>query len=230
MIKLALFTIPLNLKLPLPYRKPASEEEDDGKSICPFDSDFPPIDNSDYVKQLRVLTVLNENFEVNLVPLYDEFMLSKNRTKRKYFQDNFAQSEKNRVKRKWLEKMNQLKKHILFFDFLENHYVSNDEVSKQHLSVIKKSNFVKATDKAIVRSSHPPLETVLITYQDQKMEVKASLFKIADDQTLSLVLLNKTILLMNPCMLLVNNLIILKKKLLKELFLLKNLLLKNLFL
>ena len=50
--------------------------------------------------------------------------------------------------------MNQLKKHILFFDFLENHYVSNDEISKQHLSVIRKSNFVKAADKAIVRSSH----------------------------------------------------------------------------
>ena len=61
----------------------------------------------------------------------------------------FAQSEKNRVKRKWLEKMNQLKKHILFFDFLENHYVSEDEISKQHLSVIKKSNFVKATDKLL---------------------------------------------------------------------------------
>ena len=90
---------------------------------------------------------------------------------------------KNYVKRKWLEKMNQLKKHILFFDFLENHYVSNDEVSKQHLSVIKKSNFVKAADKAIVRSSHPPLETVLITCQDQKMEVKATPFKIADNQT-----------------------------------------------
>ena len=41
--------------------------------------------------------------------------------------------------------MNQLKKHILFFNFLENHYVSNDEVSKQHLSVIRKSNVVKAT-------------------------------------------------------------------------------------
>ena len=48
------------------YSKPTSEEEDDGKSVCPTDSDFPPIDNSDYVKQLRVLTVLNENFEVNL--------------------------------------------------------------------------------------------------------------------------------------------------------------------
>ena len=53
--------------------------------------------------------------------------------------------------------MNQLKKHILFFDFLENHYVSNDEISKQHLSVIKKSNFVKANDKSTIQSTHPPL-------------------------------------------------------------------------
>ena len=92
------------------YSKPASEEEDDGKSACPStcpsDGDFPPIDDSNYIKQLRVLTVLNKNFVVNLIHLYDEFMLSKNRTKRKYFQDNFTQFEKNRVKRKWLEKMN----------------------------------------------------------------------------------------------------------------------------
>ena len=47
-----------------PYSRPASEEEDDGKSICPSDGDFPPIDNSNYIKQLRVLTILNENFEV----------------------------------------------------------------------------------------------------------------------------------------------------------------------
>ena len=58
--------------------------------------------------------------------------------------------------------MNQLKKHILFFEFLENHYVSKDEISKQHLNVIKKSNFVKE-DKTIVRSSHLPFETILIT-------------------------------------------------------------------
>ena len=91
---------------------------------------------------MRVLTILDETFEVDLVSLYNEFMLSKNRTERKYFQDNFAQSKKNRVKRKWLEKMNQLKKHILFFDFLENYYVSKDEVLKQHLNVIKKSQIL----------------------------------------------------------------------------------------
>ena len=82
--------------------------------------------------------------------------------------------------------MNQLKKHILFFDFLENHYASNDEVSIQHLNVIKKkSNFVKA-DKTIFKSTHPPLETILITTKKDgvtKEEVKASPFKIADDQT-----------------------------------------------
>ena len=81
--------------------------------------------------------------------------------------------------------MNQLKKHILFFDFLENHYVSKDEVSKQHLNVIKKLNFVKI-DKTIIRSSHPPLEPILITTKKNevtKEEVKASPFKIADDKT-----------------------------------------------
>ena len=81
--------------------------------------------------------------------------------------------------------MNQWKKHILFFDFLENHYVSKDEVSKQHLNVIKKSNFVKL-DKTIIRSSHPPLEPILITTKKDevtKEELKASPFKIADNKT-----------------------------------------------
>ena len=157
-------------------------------------------------------------------------MLSKNRPKRKYFQNNFSQSEKDRVKRKWLEKMNQLKKHILFFDFLENHYVSKDEVSKQHLNVIKKSKFVKI-DKTIIRSSHPPLEPILITTKKDevtKEEVKASPFKIAMIKLPFLVLLNKTILLINLCILLVNNLTVLKKKLLKNLFLKNMLKLRNL--
>ena len=112
---------------------------------------------------------MDESFEVDMVSLYNEFMLAKNKNKRKYFQNNFAQSQKDCVKRKWLEKMNQLKNththtHTHIYIYLENHYVSKDEVSKQHLNVIKKSNFVKE-DKNIVRSSHSPLETILITCQ-----------------------------------------------------------------
>ena len=74
--------------------------------------------------------------------------------------------------------MIQLKKHILFFYFLENYYVSNDEVSQKYLNVIKKSSFVKE-DKTAVRSSHSPLETFLV--KRKRMEVKASPFKIADE-------------------------------------------------
>ena len=92
----------------------------------------------------------------------------------------FLSLKKIVLKENGKKKMNQLKKHILFFDFLENYYVSKYEVSKHHLNVIKKSNFVKE-DKTIVRSSHPPLEIVLITCK--KIEVKASPFKIANVDT-----------------------------------------------
>ena len=98
-----------------PYGKTANEEEEDTRSVCPFDSDFPPIENPIYQNQLRVLNVLDESFEIDMVSLYNEFLLPKNRNKRKYYQSNFAQSKKDRVKRKWLEKMNQLKKHVFFF-------------------------------------------------------------------------------------------------------------------
>ena len=33
-----------------PRSRTASEEEDDSKSVCPSDSNFLPIENSDYVK------------------------------------------------------------------------------------------------------------------------------------------------------------------------------------
>ena len=125
-----------------PYGNVAVNDEEDSVSVTPSDFDSPPIENPlVYQNQLRVLTILNDGFEIDWDSLYNDFMLSKNRPKRKYFQNNFAQSKKDHVKRKWLEKMNQLKRHILFFDFLENHYVLQDEVSKQHLNVIKKIKF-----------------------------------------------------------------------------------------
>ena len=37
--------------------------------------------------------------------------------------------------------MNQLKKHILFFDFLENYYVPKDEVSKKSFECNKEIKF-----------------------------------------------------------------------------------------
>ena len=45
-----------------PYSRTANEEEDDSKSVCPSDSNFPPIENLALQNQLSVLTALDENF------------------------------------------------------------------------------------------------------------------------------------------------------------------------
>ena len=60
--------------------------------MSPSISDFPPIETLDYPNQLRVL---NESFEIDMVSLFNEFISTKNRDKRKYYQSTFAQSEKD---------------------------------------------------------------------------------------------------------------------------------------
>ena len=115
----------------------------------------------------------------------------------------------------------------MFFDFLENHYVPKDEISKNHLNVIKKSKFVKE-DKPIVKSSHSPLETILIT--TKKTDVKASPFKIADDQTPIISIIEQNNFTNESLHVFGKQLDLLNKKLLKNLFMLKNFFLKNQFL
>ena len=51
---------------------------------------------------------------MEMVSLFNEFIYAKNRDKRKYYQSTFTQSEKDRVKRKWKEKMNQLQNIFCF--------------------------------------------------------------------------------------------------------------------
>ena len=52
-----------------------------------------------------------------MVASFDEFKFAKNKEKRKSYHATFDQKEKDRAKRKWKEKMHELKKHILFFLF-----------------------------------------------------------------------------------------------------------------
>ena len=139
--KLALFFYSTKPETSSPYSITANEEEKDTRSMSPSGSNFPPIENPAFQNQLWVLNVLNESFEIDMVSLFNEFIYAKNKDKRKCYQSTFAQSEKDYVKRKWKEKMNQLKKHILFFDFLENYYVPKDEVSKNHLKCDKEIKF-----------------------------------------------------------------------------------------
>ena len=63
------------------------------------------------------LRVLNKSYIIDMVALFDEFKSAKNKEKRKSYHATFDQKEKDRAKRKWKEKMHELKKHILFFLF-----------------------------------------------------------------------------------------------------------------
>ena len=71
-----------------PHGNVAVDDEEDSVFVTPLDFDSPPIENPPvYQNQLRVLTILNDDFEIDWDSLYNEFMLSKNRPKRKYFQN-----------------------------------------------------------------------------------------------------------------------------------------------
>ena len=96
------------------------EEEEVKPPVTPSFSDFQTnVEAPVFESQLRVLNVLNDDFEIDMVSLYYEFMLAKNRDKRKYYQSTFTQSEKDQVKRKWKEKMNRLKNTFCFLIFLK---------------------------------------------------------------------------------------------------------------
>ena len=72
-----------------PYGKTATEDEEEVKPVSPSFSYFQTtIETPIFESQLRVLNVLNESFEIDMVSLYNEFMLAKNRDKRKYYQSS----------------------------------------------------------------------------------------------------------------------------------------------
>ena len=105
------------------------------------------------------LNVINRNyFEIDLISLFKDYNSKENRDKRKTYHATFSNLEKSRVKHKWKEKMNTEQKHILFFDFLENYYVS-----KNSLNVLK-TDFVKEEGRTTVKSSHPPSEAIVISH------------------------------------------------------------------
>ena len=61
-----------------------------------------------------------------MIALFDEFKSAKSKNNRKSYHATFDQKEKYHVKRRWKQKMHKLQKHILFFNFVKNHYISKN--------------------------------------------------------------------------------------------------------
>jgi hypothetical protein len=170
---------------------PPTHKDDEGDSTSPSASDFngplPPI------HQCNVIHAVSKDFfsQIDWPALQKDFSSKKNRDLRHAYRARFSERERDLIKVQWTRKMIESQKHILFFDFLQKHFPSDNV-----LNVVKK-NFVKE-DKTVVKSSHPPLANILIDCNG--VTVKGSPFKSTTDVPLKVgKLLNKTILLTNLC-------------------------------
>ncbi|KAG7954930.1 hypothetical protein I3843_11G046100 [Carya illinoinensis] len=136
-------------------KEEANKDDEDTSTLSPTASDMA----ASIVPLPSQLNVINRNyFEIDLISLFKDYNSKENRDKRKTYHATFSKLEKSRVKRKWKEKMNTEQKHILFFDFLENDYVS-----KNSLNVLK-IDFVKEEGRTTVKSSHPLSEAIVISH------------------------------------------------------------------
>ncbi|KAG7947754.1 hypothetical protein I3843_14G110100 [Carya illinoinensis] len=154
--------------------------EDDAESTSPTASDMvAPVHSSLMVLDKALDDLDSELLVIDMVNLHADFMSKENHDKRKTYHRIYSISEKQNIRKEWKKKMYKDNKHILFFDFLENHYVSKKDDSKQYLNVLK-SSFTKEEGRKVVKTSHPPLETILVSVKGK--EVKASPFKISDPE------------------------------------------------
>jgi hypothetical protein len=105
--------------------------------------------------------------------LNSEFDSEKNKGRREEHHKTHNKEEKQLIYNKWKLVMQDLRREIHFFDFVDNYYPKFKK-----LNIVTKSKWIKH-DKTSVESSHPPKESILINVgKDGKDLVKASPFKI----------------------------------------------------
>jgi hypothetical protein len=145
---------------------PSTLKDDDSGSVSPSASDMngslPTPPPQQIPHQLRVIHADSKDFfsQIDWLALQKDFSLKKNQTLRHAYHARFSERERDLIKVQWTNKMIESQKHILFFDFLKKYFPYN---SNNILNVVKK-NFVKE-DKSVVKSSHPPLDNILIDHK-----------------------------------------------------------------
>ncbi|KAG7951776.1 hypothetical protein I3843_12G026300 [Carya illinoinensis] len=150
----------------------ANKDHEDTSTLSPTASDMA----ASIAPLPSQLNVINRNyFEIDLISLFKDYNSKENHDKRKTYHTTFSNLEKSRVKRKWKEKMNTEQKHIIFFDFLENYYVSKNSFN------VLKTDFVKEEGRTTVKSSHPPSEAIVISHLG--VDLTASPFKAPNTES-----------------------------------------------
>ena len=137
--------------------------ESDNESLNPTFSDM----DGEITNQLNTIKKL---FEINWNMLNSEFDSEKNKEKRIKHSESHTKEEKKIIFDKWKNVKQDLRMNIHFFDFVENYYPK-----LKNLNVLTTTTWTKQ-DKALVESSHPPKENILIKVRNEL--VKSSSFKL----------------------------------------------------
>jgi hypothetical protein len=112
--------------------------------------------------------------QIDWPALQKDFSLKKNTDLRHVYRARFSKRERDLIKVQWTRKMIESQKHILFFDFLQKYFPSDNAI---------KQNFVKE-DKIVVQSSQKNIEKIEKMHFDLKInQNKASTSVIQQKKT-----------------------------------------------
>ncbi|CAL9012685.1 unnamed protein product [Prunus brigantina] len=151
------------------YGKVPIQDDNTSSPESPTQSDFVVENFATVDKQLRTL---NQKFKINWKFLNNHLKAPENKPRRDSYHLAYPDSEnRQKIFEEWKDYMRSAKVEIFYLDFVESCYMSSE------LKTLTKEKW-KMIDQTEVESSHPPVDTIVISHKGTP--IPASPFKIFD--------------------------------------------------
>ncbi|CAL8995955.1 unnamed protein product [Prunus brigantina] len=151
------------------YGKVPIQDDNTSSPESPTQSDFVVENFATVDKQLRTL---NQKFKINWKFLNNHLKAPENKPRRDSYHLAYPDSEnRQEIFEEWKDYMRSAKVEIFYLDFVESRYMSSE------LKTLTKEKW-KMIDQTEVESSHPPVDTIVISHKGTP--IPASPFKIFD--------------------------------------------------
>ncbi|CAL9012793.1 unnamed protein product [Prunus brigantina] len=152
------------------YGKVPIQDDNTSSPESPTQSDFVVENFATVDKQLRTL---NQKFKINWKFLNNHLKAPENKSRRDSYHLAYPDSNnRQEIFEEWKDYMRSAKVEIFYLDFVESRYMSSK------LKTLTKEKW-KMVDQTEVESSHPPVETIIISHKGTPFP--ASPFKVFDN-------------------------------------------------
>ncbi|CAL8992099.1 unnamed protein product [Prunus brigantina] len=152
------------------YGKVPIQDDNTSSPESPTQSDFVVENFATVDKQLRTL---NQKFKINWKFLNNHLKATENKPRRDNYHLAYPDSNnRQEIFEEWKDYMRSARVEIFYLDFVESRYMSSK------LKTLTKEKW-KMVDQTEVESSHPPVETIIISHKGTPFP--ASPFKVFDN-------------------------------------------------